>query len=612
MKPKKPDFWDSYNPKVEQLNKFLYPSKQKAYGLMKLVSNLNIIFGIALVLYAYGFNLPKDELAIAFFATDISLGVFLLIYLLRILFSFRRADFLKRTWFEGFLMLLIALNGFSHIIFNIRIIEQLLIGVGIQEPYEFYRIGLMFFMLLLLLVEGVKLTTRFSNLQLKPATTFIGSFLLLVLIGAGLLMMPALSRSGTSLNFTDALFTSVSASCVTGLTVVDTAQFFSLKGQIVILILIQLGGLGIVTFATFFATFIRKGVGLKHQSIIQDFLSAETLGGSKGLLRQIIGITFGLELFGAMLIYFSWGPEVKFTHWAEKAFYSLFHAISAFCNAGFSVFENGITNPLVQQGYLFQLMICALIILGGIGIPVIQDVLSIPKMRERMKYPWKEWKLGSKIAIYTSILLIAFGMMWFYVLEYHSLMAGKRTGEKLLISFFTIVNTRTSGFNSLDLALLSAPSVILLVFLMFVGASPGSTGGGIKTTTFYLILITALATIKGEKSISIDKRSISNELIFKAFAVFTFAVSFNIIAIFLLTITESGISIERLVFEQFSAFGTVGLSMGVTPLLSTTGKVIIILSMFVGRVGLLTLALALSNKVISTSYKYPSEHIMVA
>jgi Trk-type K+ transport system membrane component len=191
-------------------------------------------------------------------------------------------------------------------------------------------------------------------------------------------------------------------------------------------------------------------------------------------------------------------------------------------------------------------------------------------------------------------------------------MAGKRTGERLLMSFFLIVNTRTAGFNSFDLSLLSAPSVILCVFLMFVGASPGSTGGGIKTTTFYLILVTAVATIKGEKSISIEKRSISNELIFKAFAVFTFAVSFNIIAIFLLSITESGIAVERLVFEQFSAFGTVGLSMGLTPSLSAAGKIIVLSSMFVGRVGLLTLALALSNKVISTSYKYPSEHIMVA
>lgn len=612
MKPKKADYWDSFNPRVEQLNKFLYPAKQRAYEVMKWISNLNIFFGIALVVYAYGFNLSKEQLADAFLATDISLGIFLLIYLFRILFSFRRADFLLRTWFEGVLMFLIAINGFSHLIFNIRIIENMLIGVGINEPYEFYRIGLMFFMLLLLLVEGVKLTTRFSNLKLKPATTFIGSFLILILIGALLLMMPAMSRIGTSLSFIDALFTSVSASCVTGLTVVDTAHFFSLKGQIVILILIQLGGLGIVSFATFFATFIRKGVGLKHQSIIQDFLSAETLGGSKGLLRQIIGITFGLEMAGALLMYISWGPEVVFSHWAEKLFFSLFHSISAFCNAGFSTFGNGIVNPMVQQGYIFQLLICAQIILGGIGIPVLQDVFSIEKMRERMKYPWKEWKLGSKIAIYTSILLIVFGVMWMYVLEYHTLMAGKRTGERLLMSFFLIVNTRTAGFNSFDLSLLSAPSVILCVFLMFVGASPGSTGGGIKTTTFYLILVTAVATIKGEKSISIEKRSISNELIFKAFAVFTFAVSFNIIAIFLLSITESGIAVERLVFEQFSAFGTVGLSMGLTPSLSAAGKIIVLSSMFVGRVGLLTLALALSNKVISTSYKYPSEHIMVA
>ncbi len=612
MKQKNPAYGDRYKSTVERLNKYLYPSKQIAYWWMKLVSKINALAGVALVLYGYGFDLSTDELATVFFLVDISLGFFLLIYILRILYSFRRSDFLIRTWFEGILMLLITFNGLSHLLFDIRVLEEIISNAGIKQPYEVYRIGLMFFMLLLLLVEGVKLITRLASLQLKPATTFIGSFLLLILLGAMLLKMPALTVEQEKITWVDALFTSVSATCITGLSVVDTASYFTLKGQIVILLLIQIGGLGIVSFGTFFATFIRKGVGLKHQSLIQDFLSSENLSSSRGLLRQIIFITFTLEFIGAVLIFFTWNAEMYFESIWQKIYFSVFHSVSSFCNAGFSVLDQGMMHPVASISYMMQLSMSVLIVAGSIGFPVIQDVFSIPRLRERLAYPWKDWRLGSKIAVYTTFALIAFGTVSFFVLEYHQLLYEKTITEKLLISFFSIVNTRTSGFNTVDIAEIQTPTIILIVFLMFVGASPGSTGGGIKTTTFYIILVTAIGTIKGKKSIEISKRTISNDLIFKAFAIFTFAASYNIIAIFFLSITESDIAIERLVFEQFSAFATVGLSMGVTPNLSIAGKLILIVTMFLGRIGLLTLALSLSTKVISTAYKYPTEHVMVA
>lgn len=612
MKPKEPVFWDRFKPLIEQLNTVLYPSKPLAYKLLKLSSRINVGIGLALVIYGYGFDLSKEELRTVFYMVDLSLAFFLLVYLLRILYSFRRADFLIRTWFEGILMLMIAINGTSHLLFNYRILEEVFRGAGVQEPYEFYRIVLMLFMLLLLLAEAIKLTTKFSSILIKPATLFIGSFVLLIISGTCILMLPALNVSGEHMPLIDALFTAVSAACVTGLTVVDTHTYFTLKGQIMLLLLFQLGGLGIVSFATFFATFIRNGVGLRHQSIIQDFLSSESLSSSKGLLRQIVLITVSVELLGALLIYITWPEEFVFNNPFEKVFYALFHSISAFCNAGFSVIEGGYTHPLITNSYLLQLITCIIIFIGGIGFPVLQDVCSISNMRERLKYPWKDWKLGSKIAVYTSVGLILFGTAWFFVLEYHQSLVSKSFTEKILISLFQSVNTRTSGFNSIDLSLVSTPTIILFVFLMFVGASPGSTGGGIKTTTFYLIVVTALATIQGKKSIEIDRRTISNDLVFKAFAVFTFAASFNIVAIFFLSITEREFAVERLVFEQFSAFATVGLSTGITPYLSIGGKLVLVLSMFVGRIGLLTLALALSTKVISTSYKYPQEHVMVA
>lgn len=625
---------------INRLNKLLYGWKDGTLGIVRTISVINVLIAIFHLIYRYGFILTQAEVDNVYANLDIIFFIFALIYLTRLLFAIHRIDHLKKTWFEFLLIMFIVVNGVVNKVFDFKIILYYLELFSFEHPLKSHQDVLSLYLTVLIGLELIKISTRISDLNFKPAATFILIFIILILLGTAMLMLPAMTY-GTpemsyrdSMPFLDALFTSVSASCVTGLAVVDTGTYFTFKGQLVIMFLIQLGGIGIVSFATFFATFLAKGVGIKHQSIIQDFLSSESLISAKALLRKVIFITISIEFVGFILIFFSWDDSLHFRSLGQKVFFSLFHSISAFCNAGFSLFGNGLytdmlatDTPLfdgdydvsVKKMYLLHFIIAILIILGGIGFGTIEDVLSPSKIKDRLLHPWKDLKISSRIAIQTTIVLIVLGTIGFMVLESHQL-RDRTIIEALNTSFFQSVTCRTAGFNTMafgssdeDMGLQN-PTIILCIFLMFIGACPGSTGGGIKSSTFFLIARSSFASIKGQERIEIGRRTIPNDLVRKAYSIFMFATTYNIIAIFILSITEAGtegVTILEIVFEQVSAFATAGLSMGITSDLTALGKVIIIISMYIGRVGTLTLALALSNKVITNSYRYPDGHVMV-
>ncbi len=619
----------------EQINNLLYNQRDKVLGLVKVASGIFVVLGIALLVFRYGF-LPEDETMhqiLRFF--DILFASNLLFFGIRWLLALEKAAFLKRSWFESGVNFIILIHGLVYYLSEgYNILLNLLKASEIVHPILTYHHILSIFLIILIFLELTKLSTKISELELKPATTFINSFILLILIGTLLLMLPAMSREKGSMPFIDALFISVSASCVTGLSVVDVSTYFTFKGHLILMFLFQLGGIGIVSFATFFASFLAKGVSLKHQSIIQDFLSSDSLDSAKGLLKKIIVMTISIELVGAIFIFFSWDDELKFSSLGYKIFYSLFHSISAFCNAGFSLFSDGLFTSNISEGnevfarevdidlrqmYTLHFIIAIIIILGGIGFSTIEDIFTSGRKKQKLK-PTKEWKIGTKVAVYSSLFLIAIGTLGFMILEAHQL-TDRTIIEATITSFFQSVTTRTAGFHTMNFGgseggiPLANPTIILVIFLMFIGAAPGSTGGGIKSTTFLVLALAAIANIKGQERIELERRTIPNELIRKAFSIFMFATTYNLIAIFILSITESSnpaaSNILSLVFEQISAFSTVGLSMGITADLTWMGKIVIILSMYIGRVGTLTLALALSNKVITNSYRYPEGNIMV-
>lgn len=595
----------------ETLNDLLYDSKSAVLKTIKGITFLSSLIAMGLVIYDNGYHLTPEQSHSVSIGMNIIFSVFSLGYFTRLLYSFNRLDFIKLTWIEGIFMTMVAISETTVLLFDVDIVASIFKSIDFRNFRHGYSIFITIMMLYLVGFEFVKVSKFLSSLTIKPATTFIISFVVLIAIGTGLLMLPQMTTVTRGASFMTAFFTSVSASCVTGLIVQDTATFFTYKGHLVIMFLIQFGGIGIVSFATFFALFLKNGVGLKQQLIIQDFLSTDSLSSAKTLLSRVVLITLSIEAISAILIFFTWGSKVQFESLGMKIFHSIFHAISAFCNAGFSLYSNGLYEMEIRGSVLLHVVIGLTVVMGGLGFSVIEDVFSPTALRERLEKPWKDWKLGTKVAIHTSLVLIIIGMVLYLLLEQNNTLQGMSTLEKIVASFFQSVSTRTAGFNTVDFTQLTNPTLVFMIFLMFIGASSGSTGGGIKTSTFLLISISSIATIRGKKNIDLGKRSISTELLSKAFSIFVFAASFNLLMIFLLTITESHLDILKIVFEQVSAFATVGLSAGITAELSIYGKVLIIISMFVGRIGTLTLALALSSRVETTAYKYPTAHLMI-
>ncbi|PRY16559.1 potassium uptake TrkH family protein [Pontibacter ummariensis] len=596
---------------TESLNRFLYGSKLTAYTIMRRTTYVLTLLSIGLLLYAHGVVEEPARLRILFYAIDGILSIFVLIYFLRILYTFERVKFLRRTWFEGILMGIIFLNVVCTYVFGFPIIYNLFEGIGIPLSVEFYRVMVSLYMLLLLIVELLETKVHQRAIQLKPSITFLLSFVLLILIGTGLFMLPKMTNSPEGIGFLDALFMSTSAACVTGLAVVDPGTYFTFAGQVVLLLLIQMGGLGILTFATFFASMMRQGIGVKQHVAMHELLDSESLFSTQNLVRQLIFLTLTIEGIGAVGLFVTWGPEVEFTSLGSKIFFSVFHAVSAFCNAGFSLYPEGLYTLPVRYSYVLHLVIVMLIIFGGIGFPTIIDILSPKNMRARLAAPWKNWKMQTRVTVYTTAALLALGTIGFFLLEYFNTLSEKNFVEALIASFFQSVTTRTAGFNTVDISALNVPTLLMFIFLMFIGAAPGSTGGGIKVTTFTVILFAVATTIRNRRNMEIGHRTIPHAVAYKAFSVFTFAAIINITFVFILSITDAQFDILKLAFEQVSAFATVGLSTGITAGLSDAGKCVIILSMYLGRVGTLTLALALSTRAVTTAYKYPETQLAV-
>lgn len=438
---------------------------------------------------------------------------------------------------------------------------------------------------------------------LVPAQVLIIGFAVAILIGTLLLHLPASSQSNESLPLIDCLFTATSAVCVTGLVVVDTGTTFSLFGQLVILILIQVGGLGIMTMTTLLALLMGRKINLRERLIMQEALNVLSLSGVVRLTRHIICFTIATECTGVLLLAFRFVPQFGLK---QGLYLSIFHAVSAFCNAGFDVF-GPITGPYSNltafvEDPLVTLVIAGLIVIGGIGFSVITDIYS--------HHGFSRLSLHSKMAISMTVLLIVLGTVFILALEYNRALAGVSPRGMLLSSIFQSVTTRTAGYNTIRLAGLQTATGVIMIILMFIGASPGGTGGGIKTTTFATLLLGVKSIISGRRELSVFRRRLPIEQLLKSLAIASLA-AFLVITITLsLTLTEHA-DLLTLSFETVSAFGTVGLTLGLTPHLSLTGKLLIAFTMFAGRLGPLTIGVAIWGRQVKMNYHYPEERIII-
>lgn len=460
----------------------------------------------------------------------------------------------------------------------------------------------------------------FDNFYFNPTILFVISFIALILLGTVLLMLPRTTLVAP-LSFVDALFMATSAVCITGLTVTDISANFSLFGQSVIMLLIQVGGLGIMTFTGFFGYFFSGGFSYKNQLMFGEILGENKLNSVVSTLLTIIFITLFFEFIGGIFIFLSLDAS-QFQNLGERIFFAVFHAVSSFCNSGFSILPDGIHNQAYRYNYAFQLCLAMVFVLGGLGFGTVFDFYKLLKqqgqklmhryiLRRPFLYRTRSFTFNTRFILLCNAVVVIIATISYFLLEQrHTLTDDPSLAGQWVTSFFMANSSRSAGFNSVHMNFLANPTIIMVVILMWVGASPGSTGGGVKVTTVALALLNIIALARGKESIEIYKRRIASESVNKAFAIILLSVFTITLSFLLLNFADPAKPMKDLLFETVSAYTTCGLSLGITPSLSATGKMVIIFTMFVGRVGTLTLLVAFIKNTKNKNYIYPTEKIL--
>ena len=442
---------------------------------------------------------------------------------------------------------------------------------------------------------SLKNKTKLNGVQILAL-----GFLAVIIIGAVILSLPISSRSGEPTNFLDAIFTSTSAVCVTGLITLDTSTHWSTFGQTVIMALIEIGGLGFMSFTVLISLILGKKITLRERLVMQEAMNTFSIQGLVRMVKYVLIFTVSVQFFGALLLSTQFVPEYGII---KGFFYSIFHSISAFCNAGFDLFGTSLVG--YSNNTVVILVISALIIIGGLGFTVLLELYDFKGI--------KKLSLHAKIVIITTLILIFGGTLLMLLFEHKNpqTIADMNIKDKLLNSFFASVTPRTAGFNSISTSGMTLASKILTVILMLIGGSPGSTAGGLKTVTCAILVLTVISVIRGREDTEVFGRRLTKEIVYKSFIIVFIGLSLVIGVTMILSYTEVGASFIDLLYETSSALGTVGLTLGLTPKLSSLGKIFIMIMMYLGRVGPLTVMLALTRKRKKSGYKYPEGKILI-
>ncbi len=496
------------------------------------------------------------------------------------------------------------LNNFIFYLIDLVFIATLVLMKGTENFFQFYLLGRQSVLVIKhLFSQSTKTTSLINDLAKNPPIFLMLSFILTIFVGTLLLLLPqATNPQSGETSLLGALFTATSATCVTGLIVYDTGTHFTLFGQLIILLLIQIGGLGIMTISSALALIMGQKLSVRSESLIQNVVGESNKVDMIALVKNILLMTVFFEILGSLYLFFTF----RGFHWdsSKSVYHAVFHSVSAFCNAGFSLYPDSLME--FKTNFNINFVITTLIILGGIGFPVINNI----KNNFKRKFKFSRLTLHTKVVLITTLILIILGTVAFFFSEYNGLMNGYSLKDRIYASYFQSVTTRTAGFNTIDTARLSKASVFMSIILMFIGASPGSTGGGIKTTTFAIIVLSVLALISGNRDVNVFRKKIDEDTIKRVMALISISIFILSVLIFILLITEK-FSFDQVIFEAFSAFGTVGLSMGITAKLTGIGKLIIIILMYMGRVGPLTLIFALSERNPKINYQYIEEKINI-
>ena len=560
------------------------------------------LIAIVTLIVDYGFTLPKW--------TDIIIlivyGIFLIggIYLTVLKLIYKKQTNIR----------LIVFDVISIVFILFCIFKQ----IQLQNSYHIITDWIRVAVIIKWVREVITRRISYKRSVVNPAQLFIISFLLLILFGSFLLMLPNATYNGIS--FIDALFTSTSAVCVTGLTVVDISIYYTQFGQTAIMLLIQAGGLGILTFASYFSYFFKGGATYENQLALSDISNSGKLGEVFTTLRRIIIITFLIEFIGALFIYFNLNSTF-IPQFGERVYFSVFHSISSFCNAGFSTMPKGMMQNELIFNYPLQLVMVLVFVFGGLGFPIMINILRYLKYFIKRYILWfvsgennyRAWvmTLSSKINLITTFALIVVGTSAFYIMEYSNVLASHNGVGKIVTALFSATTPRSAGLNTIDFSNLHISTMMVIILLMWIGASPASTGGGIKTSTFAIATLNFISLAKGKSKIELFRREIADISVRRAFATMTLSFIAIGLGICFVTHFDRQLSLLDIAFECVSAYCTVGLSLGITPELSESSKIVMIILMFTGRVTMLSILIAFFRKVRPLSYQYPTDEIMI-
>jgi len=512
---------------------------------------------------------------------------------------------------------------------TLTLIPIILYLLGINDDTGLIKIleNKTIYLLILLLISFIELSDAvITSLGRKsnPALMMAVSFLFIIMVGSGMLLMPRCIQHGVHLSWIDSLFTATSAVCVTGLTTIDVPSTFTCLGQLIVMLLIQVGGLGVMTITSFFALFFMGNTSIYNQMQVQDMVSSKSLASLWSTLLNIIGFTAFLELAGAVMIFLNIHGTIGLDL-RHELFFSVFHAVSAFCNGGFSNYQDGMSAPVLMEGHsCLYIILALLIIFGGIGYPVLVNLKAAVSRHAKVLWKWINghryaslnipnlFDLNTKIVLRTTTLLIVIGTVLIAFFEWDNTFAGMPIHEKLTQAFFNAVSPRTAGFISVNLNHMCIQSVFIYTVLMWIGGASQSTAGGVKVNAFAVAFLNIRAIIHGTTRVEFAGRELSSDSIRRANAAVFVSLIVLGIFIFLITLTEPNQPLKAIVFECVSAFATVGSSLGLTPDLHDTSKALIVVLMFIGRVGLVTMAQGLLKQYKNQNYKLPQDNITIS
>ena len=573
----------------------------KVFAFMAHVAALCVIVGAVL---EFGFALSdrlKSEFGLVYFW---AWNMFLIERIGRLLLTKRG----KRKSAYSFLGW--TING----LLTLTLIPILVNFLGIDDSMGVMKIldNRVLHLLILFLISFIELSDAvITSLGRKsnPALMMAVSFMFIIMVGSGMLLMPRCIQQGVHLSWIDSLFTATSAVCVTGLTTIDVPSTFTGFGQLVIMMLIQVGGLGVMTITSFFALFFMGNMSIYNQMQVQDMVSSKSLASLWSTLLNIFGFTAFLELAGAGMIFLNIhgtiGLDIR-----HELFFSVFHAVSAFCNGGFSNYQDGVGASVLMEGHCWLYIILALlIILGGIGYPVLVNLkMAVTKFSKGRRL----FDLNTKIVLRTTMMLIVSGTALLAFFEWNNTFAGMPIREKLTQAFFNAVSPRTAGFISVDLNSMCIQSIFIYTLLMWIGGASQSTAGGVKVNAFAVAFLNIRAIIHGTTRVEFAGRELSTDSIRRANAAVFVSIILLSVFVFLVTLTEPDLPLKAIVFECVSAFATVGSSLGITSSLQDTSKVLLVVLMFIGRVGLVTMAQGLLKQYKNQNYKLPQDNITIS